>query len=54
VQDYLYDWAAADALYYYTGRQATLRIYQVDGDQDCPEGDSDLVVPFRTLRGSDG
>jgi hypothetical protein len=54
VQDYLYDWAAADALYYYTGRQATLRIYQADGHQDCPEGDSDLVVPFRTLRGSDG
>jgi hypothetical protein len=54
VQDYLYDWAAADALYYYTGRQATLRIHQADGHQDCPEGDSDLVVPFRTLRGSDG
>jgi hypothetical protein len=54
VQDYLYDWAAEDALRYYTGRQATFRIHQADGHQGCPEGDSALAVPFGELRGEDG
>jgi hypothetical protein len=54
VQDYLYDWAAEDALYYYTGRQATFRIHQADGDQDCPEDNAALVVPFEALRDRNG
>jgi hypothetical protein len=54
VQDYLYDWAAEDALRYYTGRQATFRIHQANGDQGCPDGDAALVVPFDALRERDG
>jgi hypothetical protein len=54
VQDYLYDWAAEDALRYYTGRQATFRIHQADGSEGCPEGDSALAVSFGALRGGDG
>jgi hypothetical protein len=54
VQDYLYDWAAEDALRYYTGRHATFRIHQADGGQGCPEGDSAVAVPFGALRGGDG
>jgi hypothetical protein len=50
VQDYLYDWAATDALRYHTGRQVTFRIHQADRDQGCPEGDSALTVPFPALR----
>jgi hypothetical protein len=54
VQDYLYDWAAEDALRYYTGRQATFRIHQADGSEGCPEGDSALAVSFGEVRGGDG
>jgi hypothetical protein len=54
VQDYLYDWAAEDALRYYTGRQATFLIHQADGSEGCPEGDSALAVSFGALRGGDG
>ena len=54
VQDYLYDWAAEDALRYYTGRRATFRIHQANGDQGCPDGDAALVVPFDALRERDG
>ena len=54
VQDYLYDWAAEDALRYYTGRQATFRIHQADANQDCPVGDAALAVPFDVLRPRDG
>ena len=54
VQDYLYDWAAEDALRYYTGRQATFRIHPADGRQGCPESDSALAVSFGALRGGDG
>jgi hypothetical protein len=49
VQDYLYDWAAEDALRYYTGQQATFRIQQTDGD-GCPVSDAALAVPFDALR----
>jgi hypothetical protein len=54
VQDYLYDWAAEDALRYYTDRQATFRIHQANGDQGCLDGDAALIVPFDALRQRDG
>jgi hypothetical protein len=54
VQDYIYDWAAEDALRYYTDRRATFRIHLADGGQGCPEGDADLAVPFEALRDVDG
>jgi hypothetical protein len=54
VQDYLYDWAAADALKYYTGRQATFRIHQASVDQECRSGEAALAVPFNALRERDG
>jgi hypothetical protein len=50
VQDYLYDWAAEDALRYYTGRQATFRIQQTDGEDGCPASDAALAVRFDALR----
>jgi hypothetical protein len=54
VQDYLYDWAGGDALRYYTGRQATFRIQQTDGEDGCPESDAALAVPFDALRERSG
>jgi hypothetical protein len=54
VQDYLYDWAAEDALRYYTGRRATFRIYQAAGDEGCPAGDAAPVIPFDALQQRDG
>ena len=54
VQDYLYDWAAEDALRYYTGRQATFRIHSATGDKSCPVGEAVLTIPFDTLRERDG
>jgi hypothetical protein len=54
VQDYLYDWAAADALYYYTGRRATFRIHQADGDQDCPQDEPALAISFPALQNGNG
>ena len=54
VQDYLYDWAAEDALRYYTGRQATFRIHQADASQDCPVGDAALAVPSTFCGARDG
>jgi hypothetical protein len=50
VQDYLYDWAAADALHYYTGRRATFRIHQANADEICPVGDAAFVSSFDVLR----
>jgi hypothetical protein len=50
VQDYLYDWAAADALRYYTGRRAMFRVQQSGTDDQCGTGDEDLVVEFNALR----
>jgi hypothetical protein len=54
VQDYLYDWAAEDALFYYSGRRATFRVHPATGDESCPVGDASLVVPFDALRDRDG
>jgi len=51
VQD---DWAAVDALRYYTGRRAMFRIHQAHGDEACPGGDAALVDPFEALRERDG
>jgi hypothetical protein len=53
VQDYLYDWAAEDALRYYTGRRATFRIHPVVSTHTCSAGDAALAVPFDVLRGDD-
>jgi hypothetical protein len=50
VQDYLYDWAAADSLRYYTGRRATVRIDQAGGPARCA-GKETVVVPFDELAG---
>jgi hypothetical protein len=54
VHDYLYDWAAADALRYYTGRRATFRVHQADSLAVCPAGDSSMVVSFAELADRDG
>jgi len=54
VQDYLYDWAAEDALRYYTGRQATFRIQLAGGEDGCPASEAALAVPFDALRERDG
>ena len=53
VQDYLYDWAAEDALRYYTGRRATFDIHPAAGEESCG-GDAALVLPFDVLRDGDG
>ncbi len=51
VQDYLYDWAAADALRYYTGRRATVRVQQEGSPGGCTGRDGELVVRFAELAG---
>jgi hypothetical protein len=48
VQDYLYEWAAADSLRYYTGRRATVRIDQAGGPGGCT-GEEAVVVSFEDL-----
>jgi hypothetical protein len=50
VQDYLYEWAAADSLRYYTGRRATVRIDQAGGPGGCA-GKEAVVVSFDELAG---
>jgi hypothetical protein len=49
VQDYLYEWAAADALRYYTGRRATVRVQQAGGPDGCRAAEATLVVRFAEL-----
>jgi hypothetical protein len=49
VQDYVYDWAAADALRYYTGRRVLFHIQQAGRNGPCAPDDSDLVLEFEGL-----
>ena len=46
VQDFLFDWSAADAVRYYTGRRVTFRIHSADGAEPCrpADGDADHAV----------
>jgi hypothetical protein len=46
VQDYLYEWSAADALRYYTGRRAVVRVFPAGSEAECRAGSATLVVPF--------
>jgi hypothetical protein len=47
VQDYLYEWAAADALRYYTGRRATVRVVQAP--TACPASRAVRVLRYSDL-----
>jgi hypothetical protein len=50
VHEFIYDWAAADALAFYTGRHAQFRLAGELWKQWCPDPrDVDLVVPFDQL-----
>jgi hypothetical protein len=49
VQDYFYDWAAADAVSFYTGRRVVVRVQQVDDQGRCASGTEDLIVSFDEL-----
>jgi len=51
VQDYLYEWAAADALRYYTGRRATVRVEQAGGPDSCRAAGATPAVRFAELVG---
>ncbi len=46
VQDYLYEWSAADALRYYTGRRAVVHVVPTGSGAECRSGSATLVVPF--------
>jgi hypothetical protein len=51
VHEFIYDWAAADALAYYTGRQVQFRLAGELWAQPCPAArEVDLVVTFDELR----
>jgi hypothetical protein len=50
VHEFIYDWAAADALAFYTGRHVQFRLAGTLWAQPCPApGEVDLVVPFDEL-----
>jgi hypothetical protein len=46
VQDYLYEWSAADALRYYTGRRAVVHVFPTGSGAECRAGSAALVVQF--------
>jgi hypothetical protein len=51
VHELIYDWAAREALYYYTGRNAQFRLAGPLWGTRCPElAGADLVVRFEELR----
>jgi hypothetical protein len=51
VHEFIYDWAARDALYYYTGRNATFRLAGPLWGTRCPDtAGADVVVGFDELR----
>jgi hypothetical protein len=55
VHEFIYDWAARDALYYYTGRTATLRLAGPLWGTHCPDTiGADLVLGFQELRDQGG
>jgi hypothetical protein len=50
VHEFIYDWAAADALAFYSGRHAQFRLAGELWAEPCPDpGDVDVVVPFDEL-----
>jgi hypothetical protein len=50
VHEFVYDWAAADALAYYTGRHVEFRLAGELWPGPCPNpGEVDVVVPFGEL-----
>jgi hypothetical protein len=50
INEFVYDWAAHDALLYHTGRQAEFRLAGPVWGTDCPDLDgADLVVDFDEL-----
>jgi hypothetical protein len=51
VHELIYDWAARDALYYYTGRQAVFRLAGPLWGTTCPDtAGADVVIRFDELR----
>jgi hypothetical protein len=55
VHELLDDWAARDALYYYTGRNATFRLGGPGLGMDCPQpAGADVTVAFDELRRAAG
>ncbi len=51
VHEFIYDWAARDAVYYYTGRTAVFRLGGPLWGTHCPDTTgTDVVVPFTELR----
>jgi hypothetical protein len=51
VHELIYDWAARDALYYYTGRNAEFRLAGPLWETRCPDTTgADVVVRFEELR----
>jgi hypothetical protein len=55
VHEFIYDWAARDALYYYTGRTATFRLAGPLWGTHCPDtAGADLVLGFGELRDGGG
>ena len=50
VHEFVYDWAAADAVAYYTGRHVEFRLAGELWPGPCPDpGEVDMVVPFAEL-----
>jgi hypothetical protein len=50
VHEFIYDWAAADALAFYAGRHVQFRLAGALWAQPCPAApEVDLVVPFDEL-----
>lgn len=49
IHELVYDWAARDALYYYTGERATFRLAGELWDRPCPKSASGTVVRFDGL-----
>jgi hypothetical protein len=55
VHELVYDWAARDALYYYTGRNAVFRLAGPLWGTRCPDtAGADVVVRFEELRRAAG
>jgi hypothetical protein len=51
IHEFVFDWAARDALFYYTGRRAEFRLAgEPWDDRQCPAvGEVDRVIPFSDL-----
>jgi hypothetical protein len=50
VHEFIYDWAAADAVAFYSGRHVEFRLAGELWAESCPDArDVDIVVPFDEL-----